>query len=500
MGIIIRQGFKATIVNYIGVVLGAFNTMYLFPLILTSSEIGLVRLLSDIALLFSSVAQFGLSVNMVKFFPSFKDDNKDHNGFFFITFLLPIIGFLITSLVVYFYKDQILTYYATNSPMIIDFFQYIFPMALGMMFMVYFETTASLVNRIAIPKFIREVLIRILVIGSLLAYYGKLIDFRTFVLFQVVIYLIAAVVNFIYARKLIHISLKPDFSLFTPAFTKELSTYSIYTIIGSLSTIVVAKIDTIMIGSMEGLSSTGIYSISFFIALFIETPHRALISIAMPILSEALNDNNFDKVKEISRSTSANQFLIASFFYVNIVANINNLFAMMPHGNEYIAGKYVIILVGAAKLIEMISGLNSPIVGFKYFRFALFISIFVSVLMVITNLIFIPIFSITGAAIATLLTTFIIHTLLHVFLYWRFDFTPITRKIILNLILMLLLLFASSFIDRMFNKWADLFIRCSILSTLFLWISYKLALSPELNKLADSYILKPLGIKNPSEN
>lgn len=490
MGVIIRQSFKATIANYIGVVLGAFNTLFLFPLILTSTEIGLIRLLSDIALLFSSVAQFGISVNMIKFFPAFKNDEKNHNGFFFFTLLQPIVGFLITSLMVLLFKDQILSYYAANSPLILSFFNYVFPFALSILFLVYLETTSSLVNRIAVPKFIREVLIRIMVISSLFIYYMKWINFEWLVISQVLIYVVAVLVNLFYANRLIPIRLKPDFSLFTPKFTREVVVYSLFTVVGSLSSIIVAKIDTIMIGSMEGLSNTGIYSISFFIALFIETPHRALITIAMPILSEAINKNDFVKIKDISTRTSVNQFLIASFLFLMIIANIDNLFSIMPHGAEYSAGKYVVVLIGVTKLIEMISGLNSPLIGFRHYKFGLFITLLISVLMIVTNLYFIPKYSITGAAIATLISTFVVHLLMHLFVIFRMKFSPVNKEVVINAVMLGLLLGLNYFIPFIFNVWIDILIRSSLLGVFFLFATYQLKLSHDLNELVDTRLLK----------
>ena len=52
MGIIIRQGIKGTIVSYLGTLLGYVNMLILFPLIFSTEEIGLYRILLDAASFF----------------------------------------------------------------------------------------------------------------------------------------------------------------------------------------------------------------------------------------------------------------------------------------------------------------------------------------------------------------------------------------------------------------------------------------------------------------
>lgn len=489
MGIIIRQSFKATIVNYIGMLLGAFNIIILFPLVLTSTQIGLIRLLFDVALLFATFAQLGISVTMVRFFPFFKDKENKHNGYFFFTIAQPLVGFILTCTLVLLFKDSIINKYTANSPLFVDYFYWLFPLAFFTLFLIYFETVSSLVSRIVIPKLIREVFVRVLVILSLILFYFKTIEFSTLVIIQIAIYLIALIANYIYASRMIEISLKPNFKIFTKSFKKEVATYTSFTIVSSLSGMIVASIVTLMLGAQEGLASTGVWSISLFVALFIDSPHRAIISITTPILSEALSENNFDKVKDIASRTSSIQFLISSLIYLCVVANIDNLFTFMPNGDEFRTGTSVIILVGAAKLIEMISGLNSPIIGFKYFRFALFFSVIVATVSITTNFYFIPKYSIKGAAIATLLTTAIVHGIMHIFLAWRFKFTPINKGILYTLILMLLLFGLNAFLPPMGHPIIDTFIRCSVLSGLYVFIAYRIKISSEINDQIDNLLV-----------
>lgn len=488
MGIIIRQSFKATIVNYIGMVLGAFNVVILFPLVFTPTEIGLTGILVDVALLFASFAQFGVNNTMVRFFPKFKSDEQKHNGFFFFSMAQALLGFLLTALLVWVYKDDIMARYVVNSPLFTDYFLWLFPLTFFTLFQIYFETVASLANRIVVPKLIREVLVRILVIITCALYFFNWIDFHTVVLLNIAIYLIAMIANYFYAKGIIEISFKPDFNILTKSFKKEIVTYTSYTIVSSMSGIIVASLVTLILGAQEGLASTGIWRISLFVALFIDMPHRAIISITTPILSEALTHEQYDKVKDIATRTSSVQFLISSLIYLLVVSNIDNLFSVMPNGDEFRAGSSVILFVGASKLVEMISGLNSPIIGFKYFRFGLVFNVIVAVVSITANFYFIPLYSIKGAALATLTTAVVVHGIMHIFLAWRFQFTPLNKGILYTLLLLLFMLGINWFIPSMGHPILDGFLRCLILGTVYVLLAYRLKISPEINEIVEKFL------------
>lgn len=100
MGVIIRQSIKGTIANYIGIAVGFVTTFFILTKYLTTEEVGLTRVLVDAAILFSTLAQLETGLSILRYFPYFKDDDKNH-GIFFWTLIIPFIGFLVF-LVVFF--------------------------------------------------------------------------------------------------------------------------------------------------------------------------------------------------------------------------------------------------------------------------------------------------------------------------------------------------------------------------------------------------------------
>ena len=106
MGIVIRQSIKGTIVNYIGTFIGLITVFFVSAKYLTDAEIGLVRVLIDTATLLAGLAQVGSSSSIIRFFPFFKSDKNEDNGFFFWTLVVPFIGFVIFGLLYMLFKKD----------------------------------------------------------------------------------------------------------------------------------------------------------------------------------------------------------------------------------------------------------------------------------------------------------------------------------------------------------------------------------------------------------
>ncbi|MFM7586545.1 MAG: hypothetical protein ACKO6M_05945, partial [Bacteroidota bacterium] len=116
MGIVIRRSLNATLVGYVGFLLGAFNQVILFPAWLTPAQLGIKEVLLSAALFISMFSQFGVHFIMARFFPFFEDRTKQHNGFLLFCLLLGTVGFLTAAVGVGLGREQLLTLFAEKSP------------------------------------------------------------------------------------------------------------------------------------------------------------------------------------------------------------------------------------------------------------------------------------------------------------------------------------------------------------------------------------------------
>lgn len=216
MGVIIRQSIKGTVVSYIGVGIGFFTTFFVVTRFLTAEEIGLTRVLLDAAMLFATLAQMGTSTSIIRYYPYFKDkESKDH-GFFFWTLVVPLLGFALFALLFYSLQDFICSAFSEKSDLFVTYYKCVFPLAFALLYMAVSESNANVLMRIVIPKFVREVLVRVLTLVIYLLYAFDWLSLDGFIYAFCGVYGIALLVDIVYLLSLKHISLKPDWRFLTP--------------------------------------------------------------------------------------------------------------------------------------------------------------------------------------------------------------------------------------------------------------------------------------------
>ena len=86
MGIVAKQSVWNTITLFTGVLLGAINTMILFPMMLEADEYGLTRIIVTIGLLGGQFAMMGMPSILIKFLHKFR--KKQGNSYGMLRFVL----------------------------------------------------------------------------------------------------------------------------------------------------------------------------------------------------------------------------------------------------------------------------------------------------------------------------------------------------------------------------------------------------------------------------
>ena len=110
-------------------------------------------------------------------------------------------------------------------------------------------------------------------------------------------------------------------------------------------------------------------------------------------------------INDIYRRSCINQFIIGAFLFGGIWINIGNILEIL--GPEYAGAKWVIFFIGLAYLFDMATGANGQIISFSpHYRIALYFILALIVLVVITMYLFIPVYGITGGALAIAVSIF----------------------------------------------------------------------------------------------
>ncbi len=449
MGVIARQSIKGALANYLGVAIGFFTTFFVLTDCLTQEEIGLTRVMVDAAMLFSGLAQLGTNASIIRFFPFFKsDDNKNH-GIFGWSILIPFIGFCLFALFFFLFREHIVDIYSKKSPLIADYCYLLLPLTFFALYLTVFETNASVLLRITVPKLVREVGIRVFNLVCYLLYGHGVISLNVFVLLFCMGYGVAMLINFFYLLSLGKISFRIDWHFISRDRLREIVLYTLF----MTATVLAGNIpliNSLFLGAQTGLALTGVYTIAFYIANIVEVPYRSLGAISRPLVSQAVRDDNWEEVNRLGRQVSLHQFLVSSLIFFFIWINLDALFAVIPHGDEYVGGIGVVIFLGLAKIVNSSLSIGTDIINYSrhYPLSLLFIALLTAAAIVLNNLL-IPLWGINGSAAATLFSYVIYFVCLLYFLYKKLNTNIFCRKH-LAVVLLLLALFTIAFLWRLF--------------------------------------------------
>ncbi|MBR1644116.1 MAG: oligosaccharide flippase family protein [Bacteroidales bacterium] len=420
MGVIARQSVKGALANYLGVLVGFFTTFFVLTDCLTRDEIGFTRVLVDAAMLFSSLAQLGSNASIVRFFPYFKDDDRNH-GIFGWSVLVPFVGFCLLSVVVLLFKDSIVRVYSASgqTTLVADYFYLLLPLTFFALYMTVFETNASVLMRITVPKMVREVGIRVFNLVCYLLYGYGVIGFQLFVVLFCLSYALAMLLNLFYLLHLGRISFRIDFHFLDRRLLRDMLRYTLF----MTATVLAGNIpllNTLFLGAKSGLELTGVYTIASYIANIVEVPYRSLGAISAPMISHSVKEENWREVNRLAQQVSLYQFLVASLIFFFIWTNLQTLFAVIPNGEKYVGGVGVVFFLGLAKLVNSSLSISTNILNYsRHYARSLPFILLLTLSAIAFNHWLIPLWGISGSACASLFSYLLYYACLLGFLAWR---------------------------------------------------------------------------------
>jgi len=217
----------------------------------------------------------------------------------------------------------------------------------------------------------------------------------------------------------------PQFS-----FLKEYLRFGIPTVIGSLSYRIVQIGDTYLIAGLLGALFVGYYSPAYSFGNMLNMIVFPVAMILPPILAKLFAEKNIPEIQTYLRHTLKYMLLILipAVFGLSVLSKqILLVFATEDIASQ---GFLIIPFIATGFLFYGAYGVFAQIFGlFKKTKIIAVLWIGAALCNIILNLLFIPFFGIIGAAIATLLTYFLV-----CFLAWRISFRylsfPIDWKIL----------------------------------------------------------------------
>jgi O-antigen/teichoic acid export membrane protein len=483
MQIIARQSVLTTISSYIGVVIGYVNLLWLFPYILSPQQIGTFKTIQDMGLLLVPFAQLGLGHGITRFYPQVK---KHQNAFFTLGLAFTLLGFSIIAFLFFTFRQQIIAAYATNAPELIDYLSIVLFITLFATVNSVFDAFTRSFVKIAVPTFLREVLLRLLITCLVSAYFLEWLSFNWMIWGLAGAYLLTLLLTTGYMLKLGIFKIDMAWSVLPKKFQTEFLRYSLITLLGTAGAMLIMKIDSLMVSSMIGLDANAIYTIGFSIAVVIEMPRRAISQVAMPIISEKFASNLLHEIDDLYKKIAVHQSLVCILIFLLIWTNIDNLYHFVPNREVYEAGKWVVLLIGIGKLSDVLFSVNGEIIVFsRFYVFNITATLLMAIAVILLNLWLIPVLGLEGAALASLLAMIIYNLLKYFYIKLRLNFSPFSWDLFKTLTLGLAVFAFSHYIlPNLRNVFLDIGIRSLATVGLFTAGIYLMKIAPSTQEMA----------------
>jgi O-antigen/teichoic acid export membrane protein len=492
LGVIKKQSIQGTLLLYIGVFIGFLTTAVLFPRILEDEEIGLVNTLLAYSIVFAQFATLGFNSVITRMFSYFRDYKNKHNNFFFFVFAVIVIGSLLAISVFYLIKPFIISQNIENSKLFVEYIDFLIPLVVFTLIFYLLDNYYTLLFKAVRGILLKELIQKVLILTVLIFYYFRffgLSDFVTLYVVAISLPAVALVITLIIDGEFV---IRPNLSFVGRDLAKTMFSVSVFGILSGLVGSANIQIDKAMTSSMLSLGATGIYSTVAVFALFIKTPSKAMLKIASAIVAEAWRRNDVDELKKVYRETSFNQYMIALLVFIGLWANIDNIFEVITQ--KYISGKYVILILGVAYTFEMATGAANNIIGTsKQYKYLTWFVTIMLVLAVVSNLVFIPLFKVTGIALATGLTSLGFSLLKIFFIGRRFKMYPFNIKFVYVTLIGIVVYFSSLLIPTFDNYIVDIGVRSAFILVFYFGLLVLVRVSNDLNKVIEKNWIRYFG-------
>ncbi|MCD0487545.1 oligosaccharide flippase family protein [Pedobacter sp. MC2016-14] len=490
MGIIQQQTIKGTFYSYMGVLIGFLSVSLVQPHVLSPEQVGLIGLLTSFSMLFAQLSLLGFNAT-ARIFPYFRDSKNADNGYLGLACRVSLVGFALFCIAAYLFKDQIVQQKHSGSRLFTTYYWYLIPLTFFTLLFNILELYSRLLYDTTTSRILREFTKRIFILIALLLLLFSSVSFEVFMWVWLLSNILPTgiIAYRLYSRG--QLSFQINVKFINGPIQKQLVQLSFFGILTGASPIIIDNIDKYMINEKFGLANTGIYTLAFAFATIISLPARSLYSIAYTVIAEAWKNDDRKEISTVYQKSCISQLISTLFLFLLIWGNIHNIYAVLPP--EYASGKYVIFFIGLGYLIDSSTGVNGVILATsRFYKYDSFFNVALIGVTIAANLIFIPLYGITGAAIASAITLFTFNFARYLFILLLFKMQPYTYKTPLAIIMSVLAYFIVNAIPPMANFIIDSILRFGLITLLFGGAVYYLRLSEDINGLINNLAKKYL--------
>jgi len=476
MGIVRNQSIKNSISFYIGMAIGAINTVIIYPNVFkeTPEHFGLIQILVAYAIVVSTITTFGIPKTFVRFFPAIKEKGQ----LYFLSLIIPLVGFVLASISYVLFKEQIFVLLNASDLLKENFFYIVLLVFFIGFYDVLTSISRSFLNA-ATPIFINEVFLKFYSMSMLLLHWFGFIDFPTFLK----VYLFGYVLKFLILFFIQWKNNRLDFEFSVQKLNlKEIISFGLFVLVGGASIMIVTRLDMMMIGSLLDLEQVAFYTVAFFIGNAIKVPGKSIATISTPLLAKAWENQNMKEIQILYAKSSINQLIIGGVFFLCVWINIDDIFSLLPL--KFQGGKWVVFYIGLSQLFNIASGVNGAIiVNSKYYKYDLYTNILLVGITIASNLILIPKYGIDGAAMATAISVLIFNLIRLVLIKVKMNMHPFSLNSLKTIIVLFVIYYLHQYLPKSTIVLIDIFWKSSITIMIYIPLVLWLNLSEDMTAI-----------------
>lgn len=468
MSIIFRQTLKSSIYSYVGAIIGFVTVGYLLPKYLSPAEIGVTRTIQYYSVLIASILSFGIPQSIIRMFPYFENSKNKNHGFLTLILLILLVGILIF-MGVFEFGSSILFQEDFKSELFNKYYHLILPFTIAGVLFLFLDNYATALKESTIGVFSKDFALRLSIIILIGLYiYSPSFGYHNYIIGFAYVQFIPIIILILFLLKKGYGSLTTNISFPSNRIKSEFIAVSVFSWVNVIGSNAIISIDSIMLSKFIDQSAVGIYTTVFSFASLMSIPIRSLLKITKPIVAEHFKNDNIDAIDPIYKKSALNPQIIGTYMLGAILFSTPIIFNFILRP-EYKIGFWVLIIFGVSNLINMSTGIKYIVIAnSKYYKWTTVFLIGLVVLIISTNIIFIPKFGITGAAIASLISNFIYQISGLIFVKYKLGLWPFSKKTLQLLVSSFLLISLLYIIPNFGNEILFSFIKIGVFTVIYI--------------------------------
>ena len=444
------QGFKDLFFAIIGLFFSLVIFLIILPQFASKEEVGFIRYIYSCSNILIIFIHLGTPYVILKYYHIFSKKESYFYNFFLI--LVTLLASVVVALILYFLNISGWKVFKNFNDIDSTFF---------ILFTAICSSLILIVNNIfiieKIPQFsssFSNMISRFGLMITVLFFGYNVINTRQLTYGLVISqYLTLFIITYLLVKKTtFKISIGFNFKTKIIKFNQAIK-YAAFAFLSSLGGKITAFIDEIMVASILGFSHSGPYGIGLLLASIIYIPFMSIAKLLNPKINKLLINNDLVNLKAIYTQSSTLGLFIGFNLYAILLFTSELLFKIIPNGQIYYSSIQTLTILGVGQIINMGFGLNSDIISFsRYYKHNLYSILLLSAATIFSNIIFIDIWGVTGAAISTVIVTILFNLYKYYIIKLKFNVTPFSKQTLL-IILSFIMPFTISYYINLVNHW-----------------------------------------------